>query len=310
MKILITGGAGFLGSNLAMRLCRDGNAVTILDNFSRPGSEQNADWLKKVGVQIIRGDIREKNVFDPELYDFLFHLAGQVTVTESVTNPYADFDNNLVGTINTLEHIRKSKRKPKIIFSSTNKVYGYISDPHPIDETKSLDLLSPYGCSKGAADQYVLDYGRTFNLKTVVLRQSCIYGERQFGMLGQGWISWFALQILKKKGVTIYGDGKQIRDILYVDDWVNVAWQAAQIGKGVYNVGGGPTNTISVTEAIARLEKITGNTIEKNFDNPRVSDQEYYVSNIDKAKNELRWEPKINVDEGLKRLVEWTKEIV
>jgi CDP-paratose 2-epimerase len=156
----------------------------------------------------------------------------------------------------------------------------------------------------------VLDYGRTYGLKTVVLRQSCIYGERQFGMLGQGWISWFARKILEGEAVTIYGDGKQVRDILYVDDWVNVAWQAAQIGEGVYNIGGGPANTISVLEAIDHLEKMTGITVKKHFDQPRVSDQEYYVSDITKAKNKLHWEPKVGIDEGLKRLIDWTKKII
>lgn len=310
MNILITGGAGFLGSNLAKYLSQKGHSVIILDNFSRPGSKQNADWLQKKGVGIIQEDIRKKIPFNAEMYDLVFHLAGQVTVTESVTSPYEDFENNILGTLNILECIRKSKYKPKIIFSSTNKVYGYIADAKPIDESKPLDLLSPYGCSKGSADQYVLDYARTYGLQTVVLRQSCIYGERQFGMLGQGWISWFALRILKDEPITIFGKGNQIRDILYVNDWVNVAWKAAQHGSGVYNIGGGPKNAISVLDAITRLKNITNKKIEQNFDKPRISDQEYYVSNITKAKKELDWEPKINIEEGLKKLVAWTKQII
>ncbi|OHB17109.1 MAG: hypothetical protein A2544_01110 [Candidatus Zambryskibacteria bacterium RIFOXYD2_FULL_43_10] len=310
MKIFITGGAGFLGSNLAAKFSQDNHEITILDNFSRPGSEKNAEWLKPMGIKIIKGDIREKVPFDAEHYDQVFHLAGQVTVTESIVNPYEDFENNTLGTLNVLEYIRKSSRKPALLFSSTNKVYGHIGNARPINENEPLDLLSPYGCSKGAADQYVLDYGRTYGLKTVVLRQSCIYGERQFGMLGQGWISWFALKILRGEPITIFGDGRQVRDILHVDDFVNIAAIALNKGDGVYNIGGGESNTISVLEAIERLEKMTGKIVEKRFGATRVGDQEYYVSDITKAQETLGWEPKVKIEEGLNRLVEWTKQTI
>ncbi len=308
-KVLITGGAGFLGSNLASSLCAS-CAVTVIDNFSRPGSRINEKWLADKGITIIEADIKTSNFFDPEQYDTIFHLAGQVTVTDSITDPRADFEHNVLGTINVLEAVRNSKSKPKVIFSSTNKVYGRISDARPITEDQPLDFLSPYGCSKGAADQYVLDYGRTYGFQAVVLRQSCIYGERQFGMLGQGWISWFALRILQGQPVTIFGDGKQSRDILHVSDWVRVAERAASQGSGVYNVGGGSKNAISIIEAVQLLQDRSGKKVDLKYDQARLGDQEYYVSDNSKAKRDLDWEPVVGITDGLESLVKWTEQII
>jgi CDP-paratose 2-epimerase len=309
---LITGGAGFLGSNLAIYLSGKLDSVTVLDNFSRVGSEKNAEWLEKNGIKVIKADVKKENVFNADDYGYIFHLAGQVTVTESVKNPKVDFFENALGTLQVLETVRLSLKKPVVLYSSTNKVYGDIGSITMVDEKQPLSFLSPYGCSKGTADQYVLDYAHTFGLSTVVLRNSCIYGERQFGIEGQGWIAWFASRLLSGKPLTIFGDGRQVRDILHVDDWVEVALRAADnASKGsVFNIGGGKNNSISLLDAVRLISKIANVKAILSFEDPRVSDQQYYVSDITKAKAELNWSPVISTEEGIRRLIEWTKQII
>lgn len=303
MKILITGGAGFLGANLARELSEE-HDVVILDNFSRPGSEINAEWLD---LPIITQDINDK--LDFRGVDAVFHLAGQVTVTESVKNPLKDFKENALGTLNVLEEARKNGTI--VIFSSTNKVYGKVEEK-AINEECNLNFKSPYGCSKGCADQYVRDYYATFGLPTVVLRQSCIHGIRQFGMEGQGWISWFIKRIIDEEELTIYGDGNQVRDLLYVSDWVEackLVLEKIDETKGeAYNLGGGVNNTTNLLNAIKSIEFFTNKKANLKFDKPRVSDQGYYVSDISKI-SKLGWSPEVSVNQGLKKTILWQESI-
>lgn len=312
MKILITGGAGFLGANLVKTLIDENHKVDIYDNYVREGSRQNAEWLRK--------KVEQKNVIsikpeDVEGYDLIFHLAGQTTVTESVKNPMYDFMNNAYATVAILEAIRKSTSKPALIFSSTNKVYGKVPEK-PIGENQPLDFQSPYGCSKGSADQYVLDYARIYGLRTAVLRQSCIYGPRQFGIEGQGWISWFVQKILKEEQITIFGNGEQVRDILHVKDWVEIAIKVAERVMArtnkynVYNVGGGNLNTLSLLEAVELIQDLTGQKANLIYSEARKGDQPTYISNITRAQMEYLWKPKINPQEGILDLINWTKEII
>jgi len=325
-KILITGGAGFIGINTAEYFLRKGDKVTILDNFSRKGSRDNLGYLKeKYEFKAVKADVRydykklDKYISD---VDIVFHLAAQVAVTSSVKNPRYDFRTNAFGTFNVLEAVRKSKNKPILLYSSTNKVYGEMKNIKVIErdgryeyntfengcsENQQLDFHSPYGCSKGTADQYVIDYSRIYGLKTVVFRQSCIYGKHQFGNEDQAWISWFAIANKLKKPITIYGDGKQIRDVLYVDDLVRAYDLAtSKIDKTngkAYNIGGGPGNTLSLLE----LCDILG--IKKwKYDDWRPGDQKVFVSDVSKAKKEFGWEPSVKVKEGVNKLVKWIEE--
>ncbi|MBN1550088.1 GDP-mannose 4,6-dehydratase [bacterium] len=328
MKVLITGGAGFVGSNLAKRLMESGNEVRILDNLSRKGTDTNLEWLKKRfgDFEFSKSDIRVLDDVEKAVkgVDVVFHLAAQVAVTTSVVDPRLDFDVNLRGTFNLLEAIRKLETPPMILFSSTNKVYGkmdsepiierngrweYQSLPYGNPETTSLDFYSPYGCSKGAADQYIHDYGRIYSIPTTVFRMSCIYGPRQMGCEDQGWVAFFLIQAVLGKALTIYGDGKQIRDVLYIDDLVDAFLKAYQtrektIGQ-VYNIGGGPEQTLSLLETIETIETSFSLNLPYQFANWRPGDQKVYVSDIRKASAEFGWSPKYKPADGLKKLHDW-----
>jgi len=330
MKHLIIGGAGFIGSNLADYFLKKKHKVTIFDNFSRIGATANAEWLKRnhPQVKIVRGDIRtdlDKLQKEIEKSNIVHHLAAQVAVTTSVVNPREDFEINALGTFNVLEAIRQSKNNPILIFASTNKVYGKMDEigvvekktryeyknlPLGVSEKQNLDFHSPYGCSKGAADQYVRDYTRIYGLKTVVLRQSCIYGPRQFGIEDQGWVAWFIIAAVLGKPITIYGDGKQIRDVLYIDDLIKafeLAVKKIKKTKGkIYNIGGGPKNTISIWKEFGpMIEKLLKRKIKVRYSDWRPGDQKVYVSDVRKAKKDLGWEPKVGVKEGINKLFNW-----
>ncbi len=332
MKIVITGGAGFIGSNTANYYLKQGDDVVIFDNLSREGSKKNLRWLKDLGgkLKVVIGDVRKIDDVlalrsDLVRADAIIHLAAQVAVTTSVENPHEDFAINALGTFNVLESARMAKSKAKFIYSSTNKVYGgmddvsiiernnryqYKSFPKGISEDQPLDFHSPYGCSKGAADQYVHDYSRIYGLDTVVFRQSCIYGPRQFGVEDQGWVAWFIIATALGKKLTIYGDGKQIRDLLYVDDLVrayDLAIMRKEVTKGkVYNIGGGPQNTMSVwTEFGPMLERLFQRKIKVKFRDWRPGDQRVFVADITKAKKEFNWKPKIGIKKGIEKLYNW-----
>jgi CDP-paratose 2-epimerase len=330
----ITGGAGFIGSNYVYRLLKRGEAVTIYDNLSRKGAKRNLEWLREVfgkkAFQLVVGDVREaaKLAASARQAEVLVHLAAQVAVTTSVTNPREDFEVNALGTFNVVEAARLSGHKPIVLYASTNKVYGEMEDvkvvedatrwryadlPQGCAETQPLDFHSPYGCSKGTGDQYMRDYARIYDLPTVVLRQSCIYGPRQFGVEDQGWVAWMIIAAVTGKPLTIYGDGKQIRDVLYVDDLLD-AYDAAvaridQVKGGVYNLGGGPANTMSIwTEFGPLLEKLLGKPIPVGGGDWRPGDQKVFVADIRKAERELGWKPKVGVEQGVKALFEWVKQ--
>lgn len=332
MKIVVTGGAGFIGTNLAAAMASEDHKVTILDNLSRKGTKENAHWLTSnhKNIKLAVGDIRQDQKIINEVVadaDAIYHLAGQVAVTTSVEDPRADFESNALGTFNLLEAVRlEAKKNPILIYSSTNKVYGgmeevevveheghyiYRDYPHGISETQLLDFHSPYGCSKGAADQYVRDYARIYGLRTVVFRQSCIYGPRQFGIEDQGWVAWFTIAALVGRPITVYGDGKQVRDVLYIDDLVRAFKMATeqidQTSGKVYNIGGGIDNAMSLLELLDFLKEYYDRPIEHSFGNWRPGDQPVYISDIGKAKNEFNWSPIIEVRAGVKKLVEWVK---
>jgi CDP-paratose 2-epimerase len=330
----ITGGAGFIGSNYVSRLLERGEKVTIYDNLSRAGAPRNLAWLREkfgeAAFRLIVGDVRDAALLtaSSRAADVIVHLAGQVAVTTSVTHPREDFEANALGTFNVLEAARLNERKPVVIYASTNKVYGGMEDvpvveratrweyedlPFGCPETQPLDFHSPYGCSKGTGDQYVRDYARIYGLPSVVLRQSCIYGPRQFGVEDQGWAAWMVIAALTGRPLTIYGDGKQIRDVLYVDDLLD-AYDAAiakiDTARGqVYNLGGGPENTMSIwTEFGPLLEKLLGKPVPAARGDWRPGDQKVFVADIRKAERELGWKPKIGVEAGVGRLFEWVRE--
>lgn len=335
MRIVITGGAGFIGSNAASYYLSQKADVVVFDNLSRKNTDKNLAWLKSLGGNLtyIRGDVRKltdvgKLIPFFEKADAILHLAAQVAVTTSVTDPRTDFEINALGTFNVLETMRASKSKAKFIYSSTNKVYGgmddvkvieknnryaYASLPYGASESQPLDFHSPYGCSKGAADQYVHDYGRIYGLDTVVMRQSCIYGPRQFGVEDQGWVAWFIIATMLKKKLSIYGDGKQVRDLLYVDDLVKAYDMAICAGHktrgGIYNIGGGSDNTLSVwTEFGPLLEKLFNKKLPVVFEDWRPGDQKIFVADIRKAKKEFGWEPQTSVQNGVTHLYKWVLE--
>jgi CDP-paratose 2-epimerase len=328
---LITGGAGFIGSNYIHRLVRRGEKVTIYDNLSRAGAQKNLDWLRssfgKDSFNVTVGDVRDAALIT-ELARNADVIAGQVAVTTSITDPRDDFESNAIGTFNTLEAARLSERNPIFIYSSTNKVYGGMEDVELVEEptrwlykdlvngcpeTQPLDFHSPYGCSKGVGDQYVRDYSRIYGLRSVVFRQSCVYGTRQFGIEDQGWVAWFMIAAVTGRPITIYGDGKQVRDILNIEDLLN-AYDAAiekiDIASGkVYNIGGGPDNVMSIwAEFGPKLEQLLGDTIEVARADWRPGDQRVFYADIRKAERELGWKPRIGVEEGIRKLFEWVKE--
>ncbi|MBK9924713.1 MAG: GDP-mannose 4,6-dehydratase [Anaerolineales bacterium] len=331
---LVTGGAGFIGSNYVHRLIQRNEHVTIFDNLSRAGAPRNVAWLKeKFGDDafgLIVGDVRSAEDLREAAWDadIIVHLAGQVAVTTSVTDPRNDFEANALGTFNALEAARLSGRNPIFVYASTNKVYGGMEDvelfeeatrwrykdlTHGCPETQPLDFHSPYGCSKGTGDQYVRDYARIYGLRSVVFRQSCIYGPRQFGIEDQGWVAWFVIAAVTGRPITIFGDGKQVRDVLNVDDLLN-AYDAAvekiDVAAGkVYNMGGGAENVMAVwAEFGPILEKLLGKKIETAHGDWRPGDQRVFYADIRKAEQELGWKPKIGVKQGIELLFNWVKE--
>jgi len=331
LNYFITGGAGFIGSNYVQRLLERGEKVTIYDNLSRAGAPRNLAWLKETfgesAFKLVVGDVRDAGLLavSAREADILLHLAAQVAVTTSVVKPREDFEINAIGTFNVLEAARLNERKPMVIYTSTNKVYGGMEDvrvvekatrweyeslPFGAPETQPLDFHSPYGCSKGAGDQYVRDYSRIYDLPTVVMRQSCIYGPRQFGVEDQGWVAWMVIAAVTGRPITIYGDGKQIRDLLHVRDLLD-AYDAALARKGqvkgeVFNLGGGPANTMSIwTEFGPMLEKLLGRPIPVARGDWRPGDQRVFVADIRKAEKSLGWKPKVNVENGVKQLFDW-----
>ncbi len=336
MHVFITGGAGFIGCNLAQNRIARGDTVTIFDNLGRPRTQHNLDWLRtQPGAEhltFVRGDIRDADALLRAMTeaapDLVVHLAGQVAVTTSVADPRSDFDINALGTFNVLEAARAQKKQPAVIYSSTNKVYGGMEDvvivekndryayrdyPDGIDETRPLDFHSPYGCSKGAGDQYVRDYARIYGMKTVVFRQSTIYGTRQFGVEDQGWLAHFIIAINTGKPITIYGDGKQVRDMLHVRDLINAydcAWQNIDKVSGeVFNVGGGGGNTTSIwTEPGPIFEELAGRDIPVKHMEWRPGDQPVFISNNAKANRLLGWEPKVKLEDGILELWTWVAQ--
>ncbi|MFO8022449.1 MAG: GDP-mannose 4,6-dehydratase [Perlabentimonas sp.] len=317
-KHLIIGGCGFIGSVLAHYLSTFEEEVVVADNFYRNGSEVNKEWLQRKGISVIRFDTTQEDISEfVNLEDFshIYLLAAQTAVTKSIDDPRFDFNCNLVGTFNVLESIRKNCKKdncPVLVFSSTNKVYGHLETTMPTCEEAPLDFYTPYGCSKGAAEQYVRDYARIYGIPTVVLRKSCIYGHRQWGTEDQGWLAWFALRILQEKEITIFGDGKQVRDLLYVNDLVKLYYKISRndfsgtAGK-IYNVGGGKENSISLIDAIQVLQNIIDKEAKVTFSETRPGDQPYFVSSNVLVREELGWEPGINIESGMRRLVDWLK---
>ena len=330
MKIIVTGGAGFIGCNAVARFAHQGHDVVVVDDLSRQGTDGNLEWLKTQGkFDFVRQDVRGREPLEALFKvhhdaDVVLHLAAQVAVTTSVTDPRNDFEINALGTFNVLEATRRFAPRALVIYSSTNKVYGglhhigtqevggrhqLVDRPHGVAESEPLDFHSPYGCSKGAADQYVVDYARIYGMRTVSLRQSCIYGTRQFGVEDQGWVAWFTIAGVLGRKVTIYGDGKQVRDILFVDDLVDL-YEACmsspdKVSGKAYNVGGGPANQLSLLELLNNLEQRLGRPIERSFAPMRPGDQPVFVADIRKVREELDWQPKTDANTGIARLYDW-----
>lgn len=329
MNVLVTGGCGFIGCNTAARLLETGHAVTVYDDLSRPLTDLNLTWLQGRGaVTHIKADVRDRAALaaavQAERFDAIIHLAAQVAVTTSITNPVHDFEVNALGTFNVLEVVRQFSPATIVINASTNKVYGKLAGlpveenprryaiprlPEGVEECHPVDFFSPYGCSKGSADQYVVDYARIFGLRTVNLRQSCIYGRRQFGVEDQGWVAWFTIAHTMGRPVTIYGNGKQVRDVLFVDDLVDCYLACIdridRVAGQTFNVGGGPANSLSLLEFLDLLQEFSGRPVAHAFSDWRPGDQPVYVSNIAKAASRLEWSPQIGVRAGVKALYDW-----
>ncbi len=333
-KILITGGAGFIGCNVAAHHLRRGDTVWVFDNLSRVGAQHNLDWLRSMDcaeLTFVKGDVRDMDALVAALGcapDRLYHLAGQVAVTSSVTDPRTDFEQNALGTFNVLEATRLHAPETIFLYASTNKVYGdmvatqvveretryaYRDLPQGIAEDQPLDFHSPYGCSKGCGDQYVRDYARIYGLRTVVMRQSCIYGPRQFGVEDQGWVAHFCIAARQGRPITIYGDGKQVRDVLWMEDLM-AAYDAAveridTVAGDVFNIGGGPDHTVSIgREFRPMLEALAGHPLEFHSGPWRPGDQRIYCSDIRKAQRDLDWHPQTDFASGLRQLWEWIGE--
>ncbi len=333
-EVIVTGGAGFTGANVVRHHLDRGHRVVVFDNLARKGCLDNLAWLRsherQEHLEVIVGDCRmppTELTAAVERADAFFHYAGQVAVTTSVVDPRHDFEGNALATFNMLELVRRSRgNRPPFFFSSTNKVYGGMEDvatvegeesyayrdlPLGIPEDRLLDFHSPYGCSKGSADQYVRDYARIYDLATVVFRQSCIYGYRQFGVEDQGWVAWFVIAAVLGKPITIYGDGKQVRDVLFIDDLIEAydrAWERIDATAGrVYNIGGGPANTISLLQLLEFLGEEHGLDVAPAYDDWRPGDQPVYVSDIRKAESEFGWRPRTDWQSGVSQLVEWVR---
>ena len=336
MRFLITGGAGFIGSNAARRLRAEGHDVVALDSFMRPASRFNRAWLEGIdpGIRFVEADVRDQDALArilAEPFDAVLHLAGQVAVTTSIVDPVTDWEINALGTFRLLEALRRRyadapDKAPLLLYASTNKVYGHLTMgevvrdgrwdfrhlPEGVSETEPLSFESPYGCSKGSADQYVVDYHRSFGLPTVALRQSCIYGPRQFGEEDQGWVAWFALAAVFGLPITFYGDGLQVRDLLWVEDLVALYLAAAadprKVAGRAYNVGGGPAFRLSLKELMVLLEKKLGRPIPIASAPARLGDQPVFYCNVDRAAQDLGWRPRVSPDEGVDRLLSWVGE--
>jgi CDP-paratose 2-epimerase len=328
--VLVTGGAGFIGSNLADRLAGEGRQVIILDSLTRAGVGRNLAWLEsRHGSRVERliADVRDEDAVRGAVArsSAVFHMAAQVAVTTSLVDPIEDFDVNLKGTLNVLEAARP--RRTPVIFASTNKVYGDLADiglelrdgawsptdpkirSEGVSEARPLDFHTPYGCSKGAADQYVLDYARSFGVPAAVLRMSCIYGPRQMGTEDQGWVAHFLIRALEDETISLYGDGRQVRDILNVRDAVNAyvaAWRSIErIAGRAFNLGGGPANAVSLRQLIARIERLTDHRVSVEYSDWRAGDQRYFVADASAARAALSLPPPLAWTDGVRELAEW-----
>jgi CDP-paratose 2-epimerase len=333
MKVMITGGAGCIGSNTADRFLRDGHHVVIIDDLSRKGASKNLQWLRTIGhPTLLQFDVADSAAMNRAVREHadaarVLHLAGQVAVTSAVKDPRHDFNANALGTLNLLEALREIDFASPILYASTNKVYGAMQDlrivlrnerydyenlPHGSSESRNLDFHSPYGCSKGAADQYMIDYARIYGLKTVVMRQSCIFGYRQFGLEDQGWVAWFMIATILGRPLTLYGDGRQVRDILFIDDLLDAYELAAsniERTRGqAYNIGGGRENIISLLDLVEFLSARTGRALQYTTSAWRPGDQLCFIADTRKAQRELSWRPKIAARVGLDRLYGWLLE--
>jgi CDP-paratose 2-epimerase len=333
-KAVITGGAGFVGTNLASRLVEEGRYVVILDNLSRPGVTENLRWLQSTYGGSVRaeiGDVRERSTLRRVLEGAaeVYHLAAQVAVTTSLDSPLDDFRINAEGTVNVLEEIRRLDQAPFLLFTSTNKVYGSLPQLglerngtrwQPVDEQiraaglserLQLDFCTPYGCSKGAADQYVLDYAKSFGIPAVVFRMSCIYGPHQHGTEDQGWVAHFAIRALEGRPITLYGDGAQVRDILFVEDLVEamqLARAAAErLGGTAFNMGGGPANAVSLLEVLETLDEL-GTPVAVRHAEERPGDQRYYVADTTRFAAATGWRPQVEARDGIERMVRWLED--
>jgi CDP-paratose 2-epimerase len=329
---LVTGGAGFIGTNVARRLLDAGHRVLLFDNLSRAGSEHNLAWLlDRYGkdVEFQDGDVRDAAAVRRAVAraSVVFHLSAQVAVTTSLVDPMVDFEVNARGTLTLLEELRRLARPVPLVYTSTNKVYGCLEglplrelparyepeDPSiaasGIDERWPLELASPYGCSKGAADQYVLEYSRSYRLPTVVARMSCIYGPHQMGCEDQGWVAHFLIRALQGRPITLYGDGKQVRDILFVDDLVDAFFHLLdridEVGGRAFNVGGGPANAVSLLELIDLIGRLRGSPIPVAFADWRASDQRYYVTDTRRLETATGWRSRVSAADGVRHLHDW-----
>lgn len=339
MKILINGGCGFLGSNLASYGIKNGYDITVFDNLSRLGSAQNLEWLISLGnFTFIHGDTRNKNdvenIIKKGKFDAVFHLAGQVAMTTSIDNPYKDFEINTMGALNLLDSLRKYSPDTAVFFSSTNKVYGDLEQyeyeegekrytckqfPNGFDESVPLDFRSPYGCSKGAADQYMLDFYRIFGIKTTVFRHSSMYGSRQFATYDQGWVGWFvakAIELYNNPNIepfTISGNGKQVRDILHADDMISLYYTALQnvdkVCGNAYNIGGTMAQSLSLLELFDMLNEMLGIKMKYTQLPVRCSDQKVFVADTTKIQSKIGWIPKVTAREGIEKMINWVKTI-
>ena len=333
MRILITGGAGFIGFHSARHFSSLGNKITILDDLSRPGASFNLQLLLEgsPNIDFIKCDVSIREELFESLgsftFDVVLHLAAQTAVTTSLVNPSNDFNSNALGSLNILEWARAQKKVPFIVYSSTNKVYGdlyganlvenesrysYITEGNQslgINEEQQLSFKSPYGCSKGYADQAFLDYFESFNVPTVVFRQSCIYGTFQYGVEDQGWVAWMALATLGKKEISIYGNGKQVRDLLFVDDLVQAYEKAinnqTQVQGKAFNIGGGYTNSMSIVEYLDFISDHLKTQIDYSFHPPRLGDQKYFVSDNAKITEVMGWKPNTRATDGIPQMIDW-----
>jgi CDP-paratose 2-epimerase len=334
LPALITGGAGFIGTNVAARLAESGRTVRVFDNLSRAGVETNLRWLRDTygdRIEVMLGDVRDRTSLARAVANVseVYHFAAQVAVTSSLVDPVFDFAVNAGGTLNLLEELRALDERPPVLFTSTNKVYGDLEDVElvpessrympadtttrmwGISEARCIDFHSPYGCSKGAADQYVLDYARTFGMPAVVFRMSCIYGPHQFGNEDQGWVAHFLIRAIEGHPITVYGDGLQVRDILFVDDLVDAMLLAqatmARVAGHAFNIGGGPARMTSLVELVDTITVLHGKPVALEFDAWREADQRYYVSDTRKFCEATGWSPRVGLEEGVAALYGWLR---